>query len=381
MDARIAFVHDWLIGMRGGEKCLHYLCQLYPHADLFALIAQPKKLSDVLRSRPLRTSLLQCLPLVYRYHRFLLPLMPAAIRMMQVRGYDLVLSSSSCVAKSVRTQRHVPHICYCHTPMRYAWHMRDVYVESIPKPLRPVAGWILDQIREWDRATSTRVTQFIANSTHVSRRIKEAYGRESLVVNPPVDIDYYQPSSVEREEYYLVVSALVPYKRVDLAIEACARLGRPLLIIGTGDAEARLRAQAKGMVTFAGWQSNDMIRHHMQRCRALLFPGEEDFGIVPLEAMACGTPIIALGRGGATETVVPWGDSRQPTGYFFEHEDVEEMVSAMTHFEKHRHDFAPLACRRRAEQFSIPVFQSKIKHIIEASLIGADPEQALRKAA
>lgn len=378
---RIAIMHDWLIGMRGGEKCLEYLCRVWPKARLHTLLAYPPKLSPLLRSRLVQTSLLQWLPKVERYHRYLLPLMPAALRCMEIKDCELVFSSSTCVAKSVRPPKGIPHICYCHTPMRYAWHMRDVYMQSVPALLRPLANFILDHIREWDRKTAHRVTLFIANSENIRRRIREAYDRDSLVVHPPVDVDFYHPMKVEREEYYLVVSALVPYKRVDLAIEACARLGRPLLIIGKGDAEASLRAHAKGQVTFAGWQANEQIRLHLQRCRALLFPGEEDFGIVPLEAQACGTPVIALGRGGALETILPWGASTQPTGFFFNEQNVDSLADAMLAFEKHLGDFAAEPCRRQAERFSIPRFQRQMSAIVKDAMRNSDFVGQQRKAA
>ena len=358
MDAlestRVALVHDWLNGMRGGEKVLEIFCRRWPHADLYTLMHRRGSVSDTIeRLRP-RTSFLQRFPAVHRYYRYLLPLMPTAIRF-DPPDCDLVISSSHCVAKGMPTRPGVPHLCYCFTPMRYAWHMRSSY------GWRGVKGWLVDRllarIREWDRRTADGVTHFVAISREIQRRIKECYGRDSVVIYPPVDTTFYTPAAVRREDHYLVVSAFAPYKRIDLAIEACRRLDKKLIVIGTGQAERSLKAAAGPRVEFLGWQSDEAIRDHFRRCRALLFPGVEDFGIVPVEAMACGTPVIAFGQGGATETVVPPGAWHPPTGLWFPEQTAESLIDAIERFERQHDTFDPAHLRRRAETFDTSRFE------------------------
>ncbi len=382
MDAlsgrRIALVHDWLTGMRGGEKCLEVLCRHCPDADLFTLLHAPGRLSRAIEAMDVRTSFLQHLPGAWRWYRYLLPIMPAAIESFRLGRYDLVVSLSHCVAKGVRPPHGVPHVCYCFTPMRYAWHMRQSYFTRTGLKgvlLEALLAWV----RRWDRESAARVTHFIAISQTVRQRIRECYGRDSVVIYPPVDTDFFYPEKVRRDEYYLVVSAFAPYKRIDLAVEACRRLGRHLLIIGTGQEERRLRALAGPTIRFAGWQSNDVVRDHLRRCRALVFPGEEDFGIVPVEANACGTPVIAFGRGGAIETLVPAGGLAEPTGAFFEEQTPEALIDAIVSFELRREQFAPAACRRQAERFDRRFFERQLIEFLAEVL--ERPARSLRRAA
>ncbi len=303
---RIALVHDWLTGMRGGEKCLDVLCRAFPLATLYTLIHRRGSLSPAIESMAIRTSPLQRIPHVFRFYRHLLPVMPLAARGWRLKSVDLVISLSHCVAKSVVPPAGVPHVCYCFTPMRYAWHARDLSRELVgPADQRTLARLMLAQLREWDKATASRVTHFVAISETVRQRIADCYGRDSRVIQPPVDVDFYTPEAENRprDDAYLVVSALVPYKRCDQAVAACTISGRRLIVIGEGPERGRLAALAGPTVQFLGWQPDEVIREHLRRCRALLFPGEEDFGIVPVEALACGMPVIALGRGGAAETI------------------------------------------------------------------------------
>ncbi|HEY1380942.1 MAG TPA: glycosyltransferase [Gemmataceae bacterium] len=353
MDARfsrVVLVHDWLTGMRGGEKCLERLCRRWPDAPLCTLLHAPGSVSPPIEERRIITSILQRLPGRERYYRYLLPLLPLAARW-QLPACDLVVSLSHCVAKAAVPPPGVPHVCYCFTPMRYAWHMRDAYFGRLGRPAGWLAGRLLAGVRAWDRATADRVTHFVAISRTIRDRIRECYGRESVVIYPPVDTDFYRPAPVRREDYYLVVSAFAPYKRIDLAVAACRQLGRKLLVIGTGQDGRRLRALAGRGVTFLGWQSDESIRDHFRRCRALLFPGEEDFGIVPVEAQACGTAVIAFGRGGAAETVVPTDSVAEPTGILFAEQSVDCLVEAIRRFEALAGEFDPTAARRQAEQF------------------------------
>jgi glycosyltransferase involved in cell wall biosynthesis len=379
MDAlysRVCLVHDWLTGMRGGEKCLERLCRRWPDAPIYTLLHARGSVSPLIENHQIVTSALQRLPARERYYRYLLPVLPLAARW-QLPPCDLVISLSHCVAKAAVPPPGVPHVCYCFTPMRYAWHMRDAYFARLGRPLGWLAGKVLEALRTWDRATADRVTHFIAISRTIQARIRECYGRESVVIYPPVDTDFYCPAPAPREDYYLVVSAFAPYKRIDLAVAACRQLNRKLVVIGAGQDERRLRALAGPDVTFLGWQADEAIRDHFRRCRALLFPGEEDFGIVPVEAQACGAPVIAFGRGGAAETVVPPSAASDPTGVLFPEQTAEGLIEAMNWFESHRGDFDPSAARRKAEQFHPRRFDAEFSQFLAA----LKASQTLRRAA
>jgi glycosyltransferase involved in cell wall biosynthesis len=359
---RVVLVHDWLTGMRGGEKCLEVLCRRWPDALLYTLLHHRGSASPPIERLGPRTSLLQHLPAVHRYYRYLLPLMPAAAAGWCLPRCDLVISLSHCVAKAVRPPRGVPHVCYCFTPMRYAWHMREAYFRSSVRPVLKdrLLDSLLTALRHWDRQTAVRVSHFIAISQTVRQRIAECYGRDSAVIYPPVDTDFYCPAAVARDDYYLIVSAFAPYKRIDLAIDACKRLRKPLVIIGTGQSAKPLQSRAGPTVRFLGWQPDEVIRAHLRRCRALLFPGEEDFGIVPVEAQACGTPVIAYGRGGATETVIPPSSRHEPTGVWFEEQSVDCLSEAILRLEQRIGDFAPNSARRQALRFGTKRFAAEL---------------------
>jgi glycosyltransferase involved in cell wall biosynthesis len=362
-DRRVVLVHDWLTGMRGGEKCLEVFRRRWPRAPLFTLLHRPGSVVPILERPPLHTSWLQALPRIWRYYRFALPVMPLAVRTWRLPECDLVVSCSHCVAKAALVPPGVPHVCYCLTPMRYAWHLREAYLGAGYRGR--AISWILDALREWDRRTAQQVTHFIAISRTVQRRIGECYGRSSTVIYPPVDTDFYCPAPVQREHYYLVVSAFAPYKRLDLAVEACNRLRRRLVIIGTGQDERRIRAMAGPTVELLGWQPEAVIRHHLRRCRALLFPGEEDFGIVPVEAQACGAPVIAFGQGGATETVLPPERGSPPTGMWFEDQTAESLIAVIESFEAGAWTFDPSAARSHALRFGEDQFRKEIFGYVE----------------
>ena len=305
---RVALVHDWLTGMRGGEKVLEAICGLYPDAPLFSLIHARGQVSETIEARQVRTSFVQRLPRATRHYRQFLPLFPAAVELFDLDAFDVVLSTSHCAVKSVVRPGRALHVSYCHSPMRYAWDQFDAYFGPAQvgvtrsRVLRP----ILAALARWDRTTAGRVDSFVANSRYVAERIRRYYNRESTVVYPPVDTAFYRPDAelCPTRCGLLVVSALVPYKRLDVAIDACRRLGEPLTIVGTGPERERLQAMAGSDVTFLGWQSNEHIRDLYRRSSATLLPGVEDFGMVPVEAQACGCPVVALGDGGAAETVV-----------------------------------------------------------------------------
>jgi glycosyltransferase involved in cell wall biosynthesis len=366
-EPRVVLVHDWLTGMRGGEKCLEIACRRWPKAPLFTLLHRPGSVSEAIEQRPLCTSWLQRIPNIDRFYRFCLPFMPAAANAWRLPAADLVVSFSHCVAKAARPPRGVPHVCYCFTPMRYAWNMREAYFGNGSLRARLVDP-LLAKLRDWDRRTAQRVTHFIAISETVRKRILNSYGRESRVIYPPVDTAFYYPAAIKREAYYLVVSAFAPYKRLDLALAACAQLRRPLVVIGSGQDYQRLQSRAGSGVHFLGWQPSAIIRDHLRRCRALLFPGEEDFGIVPVEAMACGTPVIAFGKGGATETIIPPGGLREPTGLWFEEQSIDCLASAILDFEAQVEGFSATAARRQALRFDSQYYADQFFGYLEEVL-------------
>ena len=371
--ARVALVHDWLTGMRGGERCLEVFGELFPAADLYTLLHVPGSVSPAIENRRIVTSFIQRLPQAERRYRRYLPLFPAAVRAFDLRGYDLVLSSSHAVAKSVRVPAGALHVCYCFTPMRYVWDLYDDYFGprsglATRLLMPPVAAWL----RRWDRRTAAGVHQFVAISRFVADRIRRAYGRDADVIYPPVDVSRFRVDEAPGE-FYLVVSALTPYKRVDLAVEACNRLGRRLVVVGTGPEDRRLRALAGPTVELLGWRDDAQTAELYARSRALLFPPLEDFGITPLEAMAAGRPVIAFGEGGARETVVPPGEGEPPTGLFFARQTVEDLVDAIRRFEASAHQFEPKALRRRAEAFDRPLFRERVHTYLRARVEASTP--------
>jgi glycosyltransferase involved in cell wall biosynthesis len=345
---RVALIHDWLTGMRGGEKVLEVLCELFPDADIFTLFHQRGAPSPAIERHRIRTSFVQHLPLAGRHYRRYLPIFPYAIEQFGLDRYDLVVSSSHCVAKSVVTPGRTRHVCYCHSPMRYAWDQFDAYFG--PGRVGPIASrWIyrpmLARLARWDAATATRPNRFLSNSQYVAGRIARYYNRQATIVYPPVDTVFYHPAPAPRASHFLVVSALVPYKRIELAIAACRRVGAPLRIVGNGPDRQRLQALAGPEVTFLGWLSDEAIRDEYRTARAVLMPGEEDFGIVPVEAQACGTPAVALGRGGALETV-----RDGETGVLFAEPAADALAGALTRLDAMTFDAARI--RAHAETFS-----------------------------
>jgi len=371
---RIALVHDWLTGMRGGERCLEVLCELFPEASLFTLLHVPGSVSPVIENRPIVTSFVQRLPDAARRYRQYLPLFPAAVRRLDLRGHDLVVSLSHCVAKGVRIPAGALHLSYCFTPMRYVWDLYDDYfgrhagwgVRALMPPLAVA-------LRRWDRRTAS-VHHFAAISHHIADRIRRVYGRSAEVIHPPVEVARFQVGVPE--DFYLVVSALTPYKRIDLAVTAASRLGRRLLVIGTGPEAPTLRKLAGPTVEFLGWRPDAEVARLYARCRAVLFTALEDFGIVPLEAAAAGRPTIAFGRGGVLETMtaldrrVP-GESESPpeppTAVFYDAQTVESLLGAIERFEaaEGAGRFTPAALRARAERFDRPRFAERIREYVE----------------
>jgi glycosyltransferase involved in cell wall biosynthesis len=361
-NLRIALVHDWLTGMRGGEKVLEVLCELYPQATLFTLLHNKGKTSETIERMKIRTSFIDRLPLKTAKYRNYLPLFPRAIESFDFSEFDLIISTSHAVAKGARPSPGALHICYCHTPMRYVWELYDEYFGPGRAGLmtRAAMSIVAPRLREWDVRSSDRVNFFIANSRNVADRIRQYYRRPADVIHPPVNIDQFTVSEND-EGYYLIVSALVPYKRVDLAIDAFNQIGERLVVVGTGPESKRLQSLANKNIEFLGWQNDLELSKLYAGCRALIFPGIEDFGIVPLEAMASGKPVIAFAKGGALETVVD--DPRFPTGLFFRDQSVQALKDTMAEFSTM--EFDPLTIRAHAERFARPQFKERIRLYVE----------------
>jgi glycosyltransferase involved in cell wall biosynthesis len=365
---KIALVHDWLTGMRGGEKVLDALCERYPDAEVFTLLHVRGSVSATIERAPIHHSLLQYLPGVRRYYRECLPLFPLLIEQFDLEGFDLVISSSHCVAKSVIVAPEAVHVCYCHTPMRYAWDQFDAYFgpARLGRVGSGLARPVLAALARWDRATAGRVHRYVTNSQHVARRIGRYYNREASVVYPPVDTDFFRPdASVPIDKNgCLIVSALVPYKRVEIAIDACRLARIPLAIVGDGPDRPRLErlaAQSSADVTFLGRLSDDEVRDQYNRAALVLMPGEEDFGIVPVEAQACGRPVIALGRGGALETIIP-GE----TGILVDEPTPVAFATAIRDALDHPFDASTI--RRRAERFGRSRFGEEMTAIVDEAV-------------
>ena len=348
---KLALVHDWLTGMRGGEKVLERIAVMFPEAPIHTLVWKRGSVSPAIESHPIRTSWLQHLPDAERRYRWFLPLYPRAIESFDLSAYDVVISTSHAAAKSARTRASAFHLSYVFTPMRYVWELESQYFPPgrFPWPLSAYVRATCARLRRWDAATASRPTVVLADSRHVADRIRRCWGREAEVLYPPVDVARLVPGRGARDGY-LLAGAFAPYKRPDLAIEACRRLGRRLVVAGSGPDQARLQALAGPDVQFTGWVSDEQLAELFRGARALLFPGEEDFGIIPVEAMACGCPVIALGKGGAVETVgrgldsaalarlAAGGVERAPGGVLFGDASVEGLMAAITRFEAESFD-------------------------------------------
>lgn len=365
---RVAIVHDWLNGMRGGEIVLESILKIFPEATVYTLFYDRGSVSKEIESHKIITSFIDKIPLRGKYYRYLLPLFPYAVESFRLKDYDIVISISHCVAKGIIPSPHSLHISYTLTPMRYAWDMFEDYFGDISPFKKSVINFFMKELREWDVCASSRVDQFIAISNHVAERIKKYYRREAVVIHPPVYTDKFEVSE-GNDGYYLIVSAFAPYKRIDIAIEAFKRNGRKLIIIGSGQEEKKIKRMCEGYtnIIYLGWQPFEVMKHYMKRCKAFILPGEEDFGIAPVEAMSCGKPVIAYGRGGVTDTVVPLegNSSEEPTGIFFYKLSPEALNEAVEKMEKLHRDFNPYSIRKRAELFSEKVFRDRFKNYVQ----------------
>ena len=364
---RVAVIHDWLTTWAGAEGVLERLLTLLPQADLYAVIdTLPTVHRSGLLGRTPRTTLLQHTPRLAEHYRTLLPLMPMAIKAWDFSRYDLIVSSSHAVAKNVTVPKGVRHVCYCHTPMRYAWALENTYLDT--SGIRGPKAWLvrklLSRLRDWDRRGADGVTDFVANSSYIAARIRRCYGRESVVVHPPVATDLFTPGDAPRSTTFVTSGRVVQYKRVDVLVDAFRmRPNERLVVIGDGPARAAIAATAPPNVVFTGRLPLPALRTHLQTARAFLFAAEEDFGITPLEAQACGTPVIAFGRGAAIETIRGL-DHAAATGVFFRAQTPDAVVRALDDFEANAERITPEACRQNALRFSTPHFDQGMRRVL-----------------
>jgi len=378
LPERIAIVHDWLTGMRGGERVLEELCTIFPNADIYTLIYVEGSVSETIASHRIITSSIQKLPKSWIFYRYFLPLFPAAIESFELGGYDLVISSSHCVAKGVCTNPETLNICYCYTPMRYAWDLAHAYIElaRIQKLAKKLIPFAMNFLRMWDVFSTQRVDEFIAISNHIARRIHKYFRRDCQVIYPPVNCKNFD-GTPGRGDYYLTVSAPAPYKRLDIIIEAFKELGRKLVIVGTSKKDFRWMGKVPKNVEITGWIGDaDLVKLYLG-ARAFVFSAEEDFGIAPVEAQAAAKPVIALGRGGTLETVNglwPTGDveldatkikSDGLTGIYYRKQSTSELVSAIRYFEKVEGSFDASAIRSHAGRFDRTRFRSEFLSLVE----------------
>ena len=364
---KVAIVHYWLVGMRGGEKVVEALCNLYPDADIFTHVYDPAAISSTIKAHQIKTSFIGRLPFAASKYKSYLPLMPMALEQLDLRGYDLVISSESGPAKGIIPPSAATHICYCHSPMRYVWNMFHDYRERTSLINRIVMPAASHYIRNWDAISANRVHEFVANSATVARRIETYYRRSSVVIYPPVDTKAFEiVPDQEIGDYYLMVGELVRYKRPELAVEAFNRLQKPLVVLGGGEMLRELRSMAGPTVKILGPQPFSVLKHHYARCQALIFPGEEDFGIVPVEAMASGRPVIAFAKGGATETV-----QDGVTGTFFRDQSVDSIIDAIERSRQIAFDPATIAAR--AEEFSVDRFSRAMAQFIDTTMSRSAP--------
>ena len=358
---KVALVHYWLVGMRGGEKILEAFCELYPSADIFTLVADFDRISPTLKSHKITTSFLQKIGGVKHYQK-MLPLMPMALESFDLTPYDLIISSEAGPAKGIIPRPDAKHICYCHSPMRYIWDLYPQYYASAGPITRLGMALTSPWLRSWDVTTASRVDHFIANSTYVAKRIERFYRRSSTVINPPVDISRFSISDAV-EDYYICAGQITPYKKIEIAVEAFTRMGKPLVIIGSGATKA-LRRRAGPTIKFLGAIDDKAMARYFSRARALVFPGVEDFGIVPLESLASGRPVIAFARGGALETVI-----EGKTGMLFHEQTPEALMASVMKMEECHTSFQPEALRNFAMRFERSTFLTVLENHVN-QLIG-----------
>jgi glycosyltransferase involved in cell wall biosynthesis len=366
---RVAIIHYWLVGMRGGERVLERLLHLFPGADIYTHVVRPERLSETIRAHRIETTFIARLPGAQRYYQHYLPLMPLALEQLDLRGYDLVISSESGPAKGVIAPPDAFHLCYCHSPMRYLWdHFPDYHAR---------AGWLTRKVmpplfhglRQWDHASAQRPDRVLANSAFIARRVRKAWGREADVLHPPVEVARFAPAA-SVGSHYLWVGQMTPYKRADLVVEAFARLGLPLVMIGSGELAAQVARRATPNITIMPRLDFANLARAYAHARALVFPAEEDFGLIPVEANASGRPVIAYAGGGARETIV-----EGQTGLFFDEQSVDSLIDAVERCERWLGDFSPAAAVANARRFAPEIFDAGIRAVVAQGL-GADADDS-----
>jgi len=369
---KIAIVCDWLVVEGGAEKVLHHLLQCFPEADLFAVVdfIEPGR-REFLLNKPSKTSFLQHFPFAKKHYRNYLPLMPLAVEQLDLSAYDVILSSSHAVAKGVLTGPNQLHISYVHSPMRYAWDLQHQYLQEtgLDKKWRGwLARYFLHKLRLWDLRSATGVDHFIANSHYIAKRIQKTYRREATVIYPPVDTQHFTPKE-KKQDFYLTASRFVPYKKIDLIVESFQNMpDKKLFVIGDGPDREKIQAKAGPNVTLLGYQSSEILLEYMQNAKAFIFAAEEDFGIVPLESQACGTPVIAFGKGGALETVRGLPDEKA-TGLLFPAQTVESICKAIELFNLHQHQLTAANCIENAARFAPQRFHQQIKQFVAVKYV------------
>jgi glycosyltransferase involved in cell wall biosynthesis len=376
---KIAIVHDWLVTYAGAESVLTQILDCFPEADLFAIIDfLPKNKRQFIHNKEVKTSFIQKIPFAKKIYRSLLPFMPLAVEQFDLSDYHLVISSSHAVAKGVITGPDQLHISYIHTPIRYAWDLQHQYLKEaklVKGPKAFLAKWLLHKMRNWDIRTSNGVDYFFSNSNYIGRRIEKVYRRKSQTLYPGIDLNNYICTD-KKENFYFTASRMVPYKKINLIVSAFAQMpDKKLIVIGEGPDWKKIKKLATHNITLLGYQTNQVLRDYMQRAKAFVFAAEEDFGIMPVEAQACGTPVITYGKGGCLETVIPLIDFakspndvenniKKPTGVFFKEQSVNSLTEAINYFEKNYNKFSAEACRNNAKRFSKNIFKEKFKNFV-----------------
>lgn len=360
---KIVLVHDWFITSAGAEKCVKSFNYIFTHTDIYTLFDYFKEddRKDILNNKKTKTSFLQYFPLAKKYYRYLLPFYPFAIEQLDINKYDLVLSSSHAIAKGVITNHNQLHICYIHTPMRYAWDLSEQYLEdnNLKKGIKgKLAQYILNKIKNWDLETANRVDYFIANSNFVANRVKRIYNRDSIIIYPPVDIDRFQLNE-KKEDFYVTAGRIVSYKKIDLIVEAFSKTNKILYVIGDGPDLLKINAKASSNIKILGFQEDEVLIKMLQKAKAFVYAAIEDFGILPVEAQACGTPVICLNQGGTKETVIDG-----VTGVYFQEQNTKSILNAVEKFEKNIHSFIPSKIRKHTLQFSKERFEKDIKEFV-----------------
>ncbi|WP_101808716.1 glycosyltransferase family 4 protein [Paenibacillus pasadenensis] len=377
---KVAIVHDWLVTYAGAEKVLEELVNLFPEAEIYSVVDfLPESKRDFIQNKKVHTTFIQKLPFAKKRYRNYLPLMPLAVEQLDFSSYDLIISSSYAVAKGIITGPDQIHISYTHSPIRYAWDLQHQYLKesNLQHGLKGwLAKWMLGNIRIWDYRTASGVDYFIANSNFIAKRIWKVYRREAKVIYPPVDCKGFAFKE-EKEDFYLTASRMVPYKRIDLIVEAFSTMpDKKLIVIGEGPEFDKIKLKSGPNVSLLGYQPFEVLKDHMQRAKAFVFAAEEDFGITPVEAQACGTPVIAFGKGGVKETVLEARKTTQPTGVFFNEQTVSSLVGAVREFEENRSKYLPQNCHDNAIRFSVDTFKAEMTEFIQSVLVLEDRRES-----